>query len=732
MSETSGKVWTALRRYGFGGYLVIAMVLGAGCSFDASSGKASTCSEEFACPRGDRCVDGICVPEDGPSPDVDGGGLDADTGGAAGDSGPTQPDADPSEDAREDGDTLTDADPSDADPSDADPSDADPSDVDPSDVDTGGADADAGRADAEDQDVFDADAPDADTDTDPGGCTDGATRSCGISTGECELGMQTCQSGTWGPCQGNVEPEAEVCDGRDNDCDGAIDNDPVGEGDGCDTGLQGVCGQGAQVCKSGQLECEQVNTASPETCNGLDDDCNGQVDDDPAQVGQPCQTGEPGVCSDGEYACNSGQLACERLVEPSQEICDGLDNNCDGAIDEDFPDKGNACDTGLAGQCADGALACDGGAIECESINGPTGEVCDGVDNDCNGLVDDAADGRVLTQTCGGASCPGLGVQHCIDGQWSACQEGHEICDGSDTNCDTVVDNQTPCYRACPGGGAAVGTLDCSGATPVCELPAEICGDGVDNDCDGVVDNGCPNGNGLDDMLFVPGGPFWMGSQNNSWGAQQDETPIHLVELDPFYIDRLEVTRGEYRACWSDGVCSLPNWGCPYQGSGSTSDRLIKPIGCLTHAQAQTYCNWAGKRLPTAAEWEKTARGPYPRQVLFPWGNNANTANAVTGCSSGLNDCTVVVDSYPQGASYYGALHMAGNVGEWVSDYYDPDFYTANYTINPEQTSDQGYGRALRGGNYEQTIRYSRVSNRAILSYVPEDAMGIRCAMDAP
>jgi formylglycine-generating enzyme required for sulfatase activity len=428
-------------------------------------------------------------------------------------------------------------------------------------------------------------------------------------------------------------------------------------------------------------------------------------------------------------------LVCKRIRGPLTETCDGLDNDCDGQLDETFAQQGELCQTGQPGQCADGSKQCVSAQISCEPLNPASAEACDGADNDCDGLVDEDASGMALATSCGAATCPGRGVSLCIGAQWTACDlDSHEICDGADSNCDSQVDNLTPCYAACPGGNVAVGTLDCSTGTGSCELPQEICNDGADNDCDGQIDENCQNGNARDGMVFVPGGPFWMGSQAASFGFQQDESPQHLVELAPFYIDQAEVTRRQYRSCFGAGSCSLPQLSCPYMGAGSTTNRLEKPMGCLTYSQAEDYCQWAGKRLPTAAEWEKAARGPYPRTDLFPWGDVQDATLAVVGCPDGLNDCSAESLSYPQGASYYGALHMAGNVAEWVTDYYDPNFYTSAYTVAPEQTSGQGYGHEVRGGSYDQSLQYARVSNRAALSFatVDEDAVGFRCVMDAP
>ncbi len=686
-----------------------ALVLGlSGCSFDTRAGAMVHCSPDFPCPIDEVCVQGTCRPADQSAlSDASGSGDARGTDAAAGDAGPT-PDGAPGSDA-----TSADA----------------------TSADVGSADAahDVGSGDA----AHDAGGPDAydPPDTDNTGCVDGQTRACGPDQGACQPGTQTCVSGVWSTCQGGVGPQPEVCNGEDDDCDGQVDEGALHVGEGCNTGDVGVCAQGQQICHHGQLQCQPATTASPEVCNGKDDDCDGTIDEDAAGVGDACQTGLDGVCAAGQKRCSFGQMQCAPIEGPFSEVCDGQDDDCDGQVDETFPTQGDACDTGQPGQCATGGKVCTGGQIGCAPVTSSQPETCDGVDNDCDGLVDEDADGMVLARSCGAQTCPGRGISLCINGQWSPCKPAdREICDGVDDNCDSVADNQTPCYQACPGGDIAEGTLDCSAGTSRCVLPKEVCGDGVDNDCDGQVDEGCSSGNVRDGMVYVAGGPFWMGSQPTDWGAQQDETPQHLVELDAFYIDRAEVTRRQYADCVTNRGCSLLDFGCPYQGPGATSNNGDKPIGCVNASQAADYCRWAGKRLPTEAEWEKAARGPFPRKDLFPWGNVIDSSKAVVNCSGGLNSCVAQANSYTQSASYYGVLNMAGNVAEWVTDYYDPNFYTSSYTVAPEQTTDQGDGPVVRGGSYDQELRYARVSNRAARTFqsVAKEAVGFRCALDAP
>lgn len=547
-------------------------------------------------------------------------------------------------------------------------------------------------------------------------CMPGQTRSCGVSEGVCMVGTQACDAGVWGDCEGAVGPSDELCDGLDNDCDGTVDEESVDAGAACNTGLEGRCALGSLTCVNASLVCLSVNGPVAETCNGVDDNCAGGVDED---VTQACTT----ACGAGVQACVAGVFdACEPL-SPPEEICDGTDNDCDGLVDESFPEAGLGCETGLLGVCGVGAQACTPEGLRCEPAVGPSAEVCDGLDNDCDGLVDEDASGLVLTEQCG-TTCPNRSVRLCLNGSWTACNRGEaEVCNQEDSNCDGLVDNTNVCYRACAGGGVATGTLNCG--TGACALPAEICGDGLDNDCDGVVDQGCVSS--VEDMVYVPGGTFVMGSLAADVTAAADEQPQHLVSLSPFYIDRYEVTRGEYTACFLAGRCSGLSLACPFQNPANPD----RPVLCVSHGQAQDYCAWRGGRLPTEAEWEKAARGPFPRRPIWPWGDQADVNRGVFECTA-LNgpSCVQDVDSLVSGRSYYSIHHLAGNAAEWVDDFYDADFYGPNLVVNPRQTADQGLGHVIRGGSYRQELQYGRTANRAANLDLPE--VGFRCVKDSP
>jgi formylglycine-generating enzyme len=241
------------------------------------------------------------------------------------------------------------------------------------------------------------------------------------------------------------------------------------------------------------------------------------------------------------------------------------------------------------------------------------------------------------------------------------------------------------------------------------------------------------------DMVHVPAGPFIRGSTDDQVGAWtagcgggcradefQDEAPQRTITLKGFYIDRTEVSVAQ----WHQFVAATgyrttaEQKGDPIQFTWRAfdwPDRQDHPVRWLSWEDANAYCQWAGKRLPTEAEWEKAARGTDGR--TWPWGNNWDEALVPHGD-------TVPVDSYPDAASPYGLLGTAGNVWEWVADWHDPGYYGAAPNTDPlgPQT---GADRVLRGGGFNNANWALRTAHRhsgGPTGYSMDH--GFRCAAD--
>jgi hypothetical protein len=299
-----------------------------------------------------------------------------------------------------------------------------------------------------------------------------------------------------------VPTGADLCNGLDDDCDRVVDEAPAEVGDDCQTGQVGQCGEGENACIGGALVCVRLNDPSPEVCDGLDNDCNGQVDEGRAGGLRFCESDTPGICREGLTRCIDEELVCVPRVQPQGELCDGLDNDCDGTTDEGNPEGDRACNTGAVGTCAEGTTRCNGGALLCVRNAQPSIELCDARDNDCDGSIDEGQPGSgVECLIPGRVGACGTGLTVCAQGALTCTGDLNpgqniETCNGIDDDCNGQVDDGNipevgaDCATNC-GAGVVVcsfGQLRCNGPN---EGFPEFC-DGEDNDCDGVVDEESP------------------------------------------------------------------------------------------------------------------------------------------------------------------------------------------------------------------------------------------------
>jgi formylglycine-generating enzyme required for sulfatase activity len=212
-------------------------------------------------------------------------------------------------------------------------------------------------------------------------------------------------------------------------------------------------------------------------------------------------------------------------------------------------------------------------------------------------------------------------------------------------------------------------------------------------------------------QIYIPAGMFTMGGLDVY--RENDELPPHEVFLDAFWIDQIEVTNGMYGLCVQAGECRMPveirsDNREEYFGNFAFQDY---PVVNVTWFDANAYCIWAERRLPTEAEWEYAARGNDKRN--FPWGDeppNEYTANFIN-----LVGDTSRVGSYVEGASPFGVLDMAGNVWEWVADRYRMDYYAKSPAENPMGPAEDeafNFMRVIRGGSFQDESYDLRVSNR--------------------
>ena len=526
----------------------------------------------------------------------------------------------------------------------------------------------------------------------------------------------------------------EACNGRDDDCDLQVDEDVPQVGTACGSDV-GECVAGTYECTAGQLRCNGTG-GSPETCDNQDDDCDGRVDEGNPGGGVVCGT-DFGECQSGITSCDDGEIRCVGAVGmPGQnpEICDGLDNDCDNRFDEGIGSLGS-CGATDVGLCEFGNLMCVGGSPVCVGAVGPIAEVCDNLDQDCDGNPTNGFNLDTDPRNCGmcnrvctvphavaGCAAPGnCTVASCnpghydingevIDGCEYACtyQGPQEGCNQQDEDCDQRIDEDLIVPDICDHDGACAGTVaTCEPGGFACVygpdvstdasgniVPETTC-DGIDNDCDGRVDESHPTvGQACNDggvgvcrgtgvqvcnaanptgptvcEILTPGqpsGPETCDNEDDDCDGRVDEGASQ---------DWVALGGGREIFRWE---ASRPDSSAGAQGSTTTracSKGGVLPWTNVTYPQARAACQAIGADLCSEQDWHR-ACSAVSRQA-FPIAGPANTSGFVfieaenysaisTATSGGVLRAWVPATS-PTGYSGISAMQAQPNTGANVS-----------------------------------------------------------------
>jgi formylglycine-generating enzyme required for sulfatase activity len=302
-------------------------------------------------------------------------------------------------------------------------------------------------------------------------------------------------------------------------------------------------------------------------------------------------------------------------------------------------------------------------------------------------------------------------------------------------------------------GAAPSGKLYCQyGGTFGADCPSglkwsEKAGEGLANTCVAEPDGGFPDGAvdaaadaELPDAVVLPDGPPGVPPDMAAVGAglfkrgcnamvegpcsESNSLPFQEITLSDYWIDRTEVTQSAYQMCVTAGTCTPP------AGDFDPVTKPDHPVERVSWQQATTYCTWVGKRLPTEAEWEKAARFVDGRK--YPWGNT------VEDCTKAhWNECPGAFEPTPvathlAGDSPYGLHDMAGNVWEWVADWYDANYYQTAPNVDPTGPA-SGTLKVLRGGSAKNGATSMQASRRGFAAPADQtDEVGFRCARTPP
>ncbi len=565
--------------------------------------------------------------------------------------------------------------------------------------------------------------------------------------GACDPGYQDLDGMAITGCEYACTPSTtgvETCNLRDDDCDGMVDEGDPGGGASCGSST-GACSTGTMHCVSGGLVCMGGTGPTAETCNGVDDDCDGMVDEGNPGGGASCGS-SMGTCTPGRMQCVGGALTCMGGTGPTTETCNGVDDDCDGTIDEGNPGGGASCGSSV-GACRAGTLQCMGGGLVCTGATGPMLETCNGVDDDCDGTVDNGFDLMNDPRNCGscGSTCSyahatatcssGTCSMGSCDAGWvdrdgnpaNGCEyacsyTGAEVCNGLDDDCNGLVDDGlTPPSTFCNPNGVCAGTAPtcgggagwvCTYTSPAYQSTETKC-DGLDNDCNGYTDEAFPtvgfscdngaigacrttgvfacNGAGTGVVCTAPAGPSPSAEacdneDDDCDGIIDEDAPADWVQFDYMGSPRWVF---QYEASRPDSTSTV---------EGSATHRACSEPGRLpwtnvNAVDAELACETVGGTLCTEAEWQSACEAGASPACDWSYQSSCRTYS-----SGRCNDYNNDVDSGTSGIQ--NAILPTGSMPMCNASWAAGGIYDMSGNVQ-EWTEPRSVGaNPMRGGSY--------------------------------